>query len=171
MKPDLSAGSGVDFEGIFRRYYPALHRYLLRLTGDADMADDIAQDAFMRLLERPLPEAEARPWLFTVATNRLRDHARSNARRKRLLEANPPERTATPPMGEELARDREMQRVRRALDALTDRDREILLMREEGFKYAEIAEVIGVAPSSVGTLAARALRRFSKQFRSQENLK
>jgi RNA polymerase sigma-70 factor, ECF subfamily len=160
----------VDFDGIFRRYYPALHRYLLRLTGDPDMADDIAQDAFMRLLERPLPEEEARPWLFTVATNRLRDHARSSARRQRLLEANPPERTVTPPAGEDFSRERDVQRVRAALNALSERDREILLMREEGFKYAEIAEVIGVAASSVGTLAARALRRFSKQYRSQEKL-
>lgn len=161
----------MDFEGVFRRYYPALHRYLLRLTGDADVADDIAQDAFMRLLERPLPEAEARPWLFTVATNRLRDHARSNARRRRLLEEHPPERHSTPPLSEDLAKEQEMQKVRTALGALNERDREILLMREEGFKYAEIAEVIGVAPSSVGTLAARALRRFSKQYRAQENVK
>jgi RNA polymerase sigma-70 factor (ECF subfamily) len=55
--------------------------------------------------------------------------------------------------------------LRAALAELAPRDREILLMREEGFRYAEIAEVVGVAPSSVGTLLARALRRFSTVYR------
>jgi DNA-directed RNA polymerase specialized sigma24 family protein len=43
----------------------------------------------------------------------------------------------------------------------------LLLMREEGFKYEEIAGVIGVAPASVGTLIARALRRFAELYESQ----
>ena len=55
--------------------------------------------------------------------------------------------------------------MRTALAKLAPRDREILLMREEGFRYAEIAEVVGVAPSSVGTLLARALGRFSSVYR------
>jgi RNA polymerase sigma-70 factor (ECF subfamily) len=40
-------------------------------------------------------------------------------------------------------------------------------MREEGFRYAEIAEVVGVAPGSVGTLLARALRRFAAVYAEQ----
>lgn len=54
--------------------------------------------------------------------------------------------------------------VRAALAQIGPRDREILLMREEGFRYAEIAEVVGVAPGSVGTLLARALRRFAAAY-------
>ena len=51
--------------------------------------------------------------------------------------------------------------VRAALQELSERDRTILLMREEGFRYAEIADAIGVKHTSVGALVARALRRFS----------
>ena len=50
--------------------------------------------------------------------------------------------------------------VRRALKQLSPRDRRILLMREEGFRYGEIADAIGVKQTSVGALVARALRRF-----------
>ncbi|MBW3534800.1 MAG: hypothetical protein KY453_06205 [Gemmatimonadetes bacterium] len=51
-------------------------------------------------------------------------------------------------------------RVRGALDALDGRDRELLLMREEGFSYQEMADAVGVKASSIGTLLARAQRRF-----------
>ena len=54
--------------------------------------------------------------------------------------------------------------VRRALETLSDRDRQMLLMREEGFRYKEIAEAVGVRPTSVGALVARALKRFSAAY-------
>jgi len=54
------------------------------------------------------------------------------------------------------------------LERLPVRDRQLLLMREEGFSYEEIAAVIGVAPASVGTLIARALKRFADVYQSRE---
>jgi RNA polymerase sigma-70 factor (ECF subfamily) len=54
------------------------------------------------------------------------------------------------------------------LDRLPERDRQLLLMREEGFKYEEIARVVGVAPASVGTLIARALKRFVAMYEARE---
>jgi RNA polymerase sigma-70 factor (ECF subfamily) len=60
----------------------------------------------------------------------------------------------------------DIEAVQAALEKLSDRDRQLLLMRAEGFKYEEIAGVIGVAPASVGTLIARALKRFIEAYRS-----
>jgi RNA polymerase sigma-70 factor (ECF subfamily) len=59
--------------------------------------------------------------------------------------------------------------VRIVLDQLPERDQQLLLMREEGFKYDEIARVIGVAPASVGTLIARALKKFTALYAATEN--
>jgi RNA polymerase sigma-70 factor, ECF subfamily len=59
--------------------------------------------------------------------------------------------------------------VRTVLERIPERDRQLLLMREEGFKYDEIARVIGVAPASVGTLIARALRKFVAEFDTRES--
>ena len=68
---DSKAGS---FSTLYRTLQPPLVRYLGRLTGDADAAEDVAQEAFMRLLQRPeLTDDAARLWLFTVATNLVRD--------------------------------------------------------------------------------------------------
>lgn len=155
----LSGGS-TDYDALFRDVYPSLFRYLHRLTGDHDAAEDIAQESFVRLLGRTLPENEARLWLFTVATNLFRDGARTSRRRERLLSATPWKPAQLPAPDESLERDRKVAAVRKALEQLSARDRQMLLMREEGFRYDEIARVAAVAPGSVGTLLARATRRF-----------
>ena len=158
----------MDFDGLFQRLYPSLYRYLHRLTGDADAAEDIAQETFVRLLRQKLPEDEVRPWLFTVAMNLVRDRARKTERRQRLL-TNAPSlvKPATLP-DEDVETAERILRVRAVLERLSERDRQLLLMREEGFKYDEIAQVVGVAPASVGTLIARALRRFVEAFEGHE---
>ena len=158
----------MDFDGLFERLYPSLYRYLHRLTGDADAAEDMAQEAFVRLLRQDLPEAEVRPWLFTVAMNLVRDRARKTERRQRLLTNAPSLVKSAALPDEDVERTERIQRVRLVLAQLPERDRRLLLMREEGFKYEEIAHVVGVAPASVGTLIARALRRFVEAFDGSE---
>jgi RNA polymerase sigma-70 factor, ECF subfamily len=158
----------VDFDGLFQRLYPSLFRYLHRLTGDADAAEDVAQESFVRLLRQNLTEDEVRPWLFTVAMNLVRDRARKTDRRQRLLTGAPQLVKPGPLPDEDLERSERIAAVRSVLDTLPERDRQLLLMREEGFKYEEIAQVVGVAPASVGTLIARALRRFVEAYRARE---
>lgn len=157
----------MDFEAQFQELYPSLYRYLHRLTGDPDVAEDIAQEAFVRLLRQSLPSDEVRPWLFTVAMNLVRDGARKTERRQRLLQTAPPLTGYMPAPDADVERNERIALVRRALDTLSERDQQLLLMREEGFKYEEIAGVVGVAPASVGTLIARALRRFADALDSQ----
>jgi len=154
-----------DFQAVYRELYPSLVRYVHRFTGgDSDAAADIVQDAFLRLMENDLPRDEVRPWIFVVATNLARDRVRKRERRRRLLvaEREPSSTTATPL--EDVERAEKIAAVRRALERLSGRDRQMLLMREEGFRYAEIAEAVGVRPTSVGALVARALKRFSAAY-------
>ncbi|MBR9990259.1 MAG: sigma-70 family RNA polymerase sigma factor [Gemmatimonadetes bacterium] len=158
----------MEFDAVFETLYPSLFRYLQRLTGDEDVAEDIAQESFVRLLKQTLPEDEIRPWLFTVAMNLVRDRARKNERRHRLLISAPELVTRIPLPDEDMERTERIASVRAVLGRLPERDRQILLMREEGFKYDEIAGVIGVAPASVGTLIARALKKFVTEYEARE---
>lgn len=153
----------MNYDRLFEQQYPALFRYLWRLTGDADAAEDAAQEAFVRLTEQSIPEEEARPWLFTVGTNLVRDRARKASRHRRLQPHVP---HAQAPIAPDIsaARKEQIAEVRSALGKLPERDRTMLLMREEGFKYAEIADAVDVAPGSVGTLLARAARRFAEIY-------
>lgn len=154
----------AEYEAAYKRLQPSLYRYLLRLTGDPDLAEDLAQESFVRLLDQDLPEAEIRPWIFAVATNLVRDSARTRERRRRLLQARGERGIHAPSADAWVERAERIASVRAVLDKLSERDRKLLLLREEGFKYAEIAKLIGVVPGSVGTLVARALRRFAAAY-------
>lgn len=158
----------MDYDALFKRLHPSLFRYLHRLTGDADVAEDVAQEAFVRLLRQRLSEAEVRPWLFTVAMNLVRDGARKSERRNRLLTTAPALVTAFRMPDENIEQAERVEAVRHVLSQMSERDRQLLLMREEGFRYDEIAAVVGVAPASVGTLIARALRRFVNLYGTRE---
>lgn len=152
---------------LFDQHHEALHRYLARLTGDPELAADAAQEAFVRLLEQePLPE-RPRPWLFRVATNVVRDNARA-AQRHRVLEMDGKARSVhgDGPRSPERVVDRETAKrmMRTALEALSPKERQALLMREEGFKHREIAEAVGTTTGSVGTLLRRALEKAARRL-------
>lgn len=161
----------MDFEAAYQSHWTPLLRYVDRMVGDSDLAEDVAQESFVRLLGQEIPDDEVRRWLFAVATNLVRDDARMTTRRRRLLA----QRHAQSGLAGDQAElpDRSVERaeriaaVRAALAQLPARDRQLLLMREEGFRYAEIARAIEVAPGSVGTLLARALRRFAEALDPQ----
>jgi RNA polymerase sigma-70 factor (ECF subfamily) len=156
----------VDFEAAFHSHQAPLFRYVNRMVGDSDLASDVVQESFVRLLDHPLPDEEVRRWLFTVATNLVRDDARMRSRRQRLLaeryDQSDLARDAADVPDQLAVRSERIAAAKAALAQLSERDRQMLVMREEGFRYAEIATVIDVAPGSVGTLLARALRRFAK---------
>ncbi len=161
----------MDFDGLFDSFYPKLRRYCHRLTGDPDLGDDAAQEAFVRLLERGPTGTDdgLRSWLFTVATHLIRDRARVSENRRRLLDGNPVLPAGPPDPEEEVVREERRERARRALAVLSHRDRSLLLMREEGLSYKELAAAVDVAPGSVGTLLARARRRFAAALEEERD--
>lgn len=154
----------MDFDTTFEQQYPDLVRYCHRLTGDRDVAEDMAQESLLRLFDRGVEGSEqgVRAWLFKTATHLVRDRYRVSKNRQRLLEVNPVLPGAGDGPERSLERSEIRERVRAALDTLAPRDREILLMRYSGFSYKEVADAIGVAATSIGTLLARAERRFEE---------
>lgn len=154
-----------DVERLFRTYNTALVRYLTRRLGDRDWAEEVAQETFVRALRQDSIVNE-RAWLFAVATNLVRDEARKDARRRRHLallaeEERESELNSEPTT---LERAQEAAFARKAIDALAERDRLALLMREEGLDYQEIAEALELSPGSVGTTLSRARRRLVETY-------
>jgi RNA polymerase sigma factor (sigma-70 family) len=156
----------VEIQTLFDEAFPPLHRYCVRLTGDPDVAQDVAQEAFVRLVRDQVqgPPPALKSWLFRVANNLIRDRYRVSENRRRLLEAHPVAPAAAPDPERELERAQTVAGVRAALNALSERDRTLLLMREEGFSYQEMADAVGVKSTSVGTLLARAQERFVEVY-------
>ncbi len=167
--PRSGAAVGDDsfdtaFSRLFEQRFAALFRYLVRLTDDRELASDLAQEAFVRLYRRgTLPDTPG-AWLVTVAHNLLRDHRRSARLQLVLLSARQqrsPEDRDRPAdaEGQVLAEERRSQ-VRAALDHLSPRDREALLLRYSGHSYREIATALHVAETGVGTMLIRASQAF-----------
>jgi RNA polymerase sigma factor (sigma-70 family) len=167
----VSSDDAATAHELFARHHPALERYLARLTGDQDLAADMAQEAFVRLLEQRSPPDAIRPWLYRVATNLVRDSARRSRRHQLLAthaRAPAAHGDAPPPPDRDVDRDRCRRLVRAALDELSPKERKALLMREEGFRHREIAEALGTTTGSVGTLLSRAIRKAAAQMRPLE---
>jgi len=171
-KSTQAAGQASDFqasfEALFRQHWERLCGLLVRIVGDQAEAEDLALEAFLRLYHRPPPDDDnLGGWLYRVATNMGLNALRARKRRRAYeqeagqlsLEMDPSE---DPAAVTERAQERQM--VRDTLQALKSRSTQILLLRHSGLSYAEIAAAIGVAPSSVGTLLARAESEFEDRY-------
>jgi RNA polymerase sigma-70 factor, ECF subfamily len=155
-------------ERLFITYHATLVRYLTRRLGDRDWAEEVAQETFVRALRQEQIVNE-RAWVFAVAHNLVRDGARRDARNRRHLElmaqeARDEQDLVVPEEEQTLERAEQLAMARKALAALTERDRQALLLKEEGLDYQEIADVLQIEKSSVGTTLSRARRRLAESY-------
>lgn len=155
------------FEKMFEQHFTSLFRYMDRLSGDPDLAADIAQETFVRLYQRGAFPDDLRGWLAAVAGNLLRDEQRGSRRRLELLASQPADLTmgsSAPSADLEMLRDEQRAAVRSVLNGLTLRDQQLLLLRHEGYSYREIGTALDIAETSVGTLLMRASAAFAAAF-------
>lgn len=156
---------------LFVRHREDLFRYVARYAGDADLAEDVVQETFVRLRERPPQhQLRLRGWLFTVATNLARD-ALAVSRRRRQLECSAVVDLPIPNAAPDPANAAELEdlkhRVRHAMDALTHEERTALLMYQEGFRHREIAQAVDKRTEAVGSLIVRAARKVAAAIRTE----
>lgn len=146
------------------RYYPEIYRYALYRTGRTEVAEDIAGEVFLRLLDalhggRP-PRTTLRGWLYGVAANLVADHFRRAPRESAELDENAA--GASSPAAEAEARLR-AESVRAAMRQLTAEQQETLTLRfGEGLSVEETAAALGKSVNAVKALqfrAVEALRR------------
>ncbi|MEM6991171.1 MAG: sigma-70 family RNA polymerase sigma factor [Myxococcota bacterium] len=151
------------FGVVFRAHYPDVLRALRRLTVDDARAEDLAQETFVALGWHRFDPSEShnfRAWLLRTAINRAHNAHRAGKRR-RAREANSGLRLVASPEPEADHLDRR-RRLCEGLQAIDSRACQLLVLRAMGLEYAELAEVVGVAPSSIGTLLVRAQRSLAK---------
>lgn len=168
----VASGQDVDREGrpvvpgreafslLVRRHESAVLRLARRLCGDADLARDVAQDAFLRAyrsLASFQPERSFRSWLLKIVVNAARDQHASR-KRGRLVPVEELVEPADPSEGAEQADRRLLLRqVEGLLDRLNPREREVFVLRDlEGLSVDEIASALELAPPTVRRHLARA---------------
>jgi RNA polymerase sigma-70 factor (ECF subfamily) len=167
--PGARGALSTDWAAVYEATYDDLVRFLYRLVWSDDRAHDLAQEAFVRAL-RHEPE-QPRAWLYSVARNLARDEARADIRNRRhlkLVQAESSDRVAED-AEQEMERSEKREAVRRALNALSERDREALLLWDAGLSYDEIAEQTGLSRGAVGTTLSRARKRLVEAHRTGED--
>jgi len=158
---DVRRGDERAFDELFLRHYGWLLGVVRRIVGDADEAEEIVQETFLRLYQQPVTvdgDVNVRGWLYRVAANTAFNAVRSRNRRlgwARRLAGLASIQEDDDPLALVTARD-DAALIRACLAELPERQRHVLLLKAEGHSYAEIAETIAIKPSSVGANLARA---------------
>jgi RNA polymerase sigma-70 factor (ECF subfamily) len=152
LMAETRRGSEAAFEALFERYREPIWRFFRRRTSDAGVAQELAQDTFVALLEsarRYKAKGMFRSYLFGIAYNvLLAERRKQSQRRTDALDEEP-----SAPTGD---RD-EVIWIREALATIDESDREILMLREyEQLSYQEIADVRGIPLNTVRSQLFRA---------------
>ena len=160
-------------EAAFEEHWLPVCRTLFALVGDWGEAEDLALEAFWRLYTRPPRDlANTGGWLYRVATNLGLNAIRASRRRRRYEEEagslQLERRNALSP-AEEVERRQTRERVRHVLACMRPRAAQMLMLRYAGHAYAEIADILGVAPGSVGNMLARAEKDFEQRYQELED--
>jgi RNA polymerase sigma-70 factor, ECF subfamily len=146
-------------------HLPAALRFALRLTGDLDAAEDLVQDALLRVAGRWSGfrgEAQFRTWLFQIVVNVFRDRLRRPRMQALVDDVDDPRR----PGPAEAALDAELgEIVARKIAELPPRQREVLVLSfYERMPAAEIAEVVGISESNVYSTLHQARARLKREL-------
>jgi RNA polymerase sigma factor (sigma-70 family) len=196
MKVDMNAGEDIKLElpqvgigrrteadavleDVFRAQYPRLISVLVRVTSDRAQAEELASEVFCKLAKRPAlfrPGNNLEGWLYRAAMNLALDNLKAGARRRRHEDAAAVEnvressRTSGNPL-DDVLREEQRQNVRAVLAELKPICARLLLLRNAGFSYRELAQVLEMNPASVGKLLLRSLAEFERKYREMYEVK
>jgi len=178
IAPRAKELTASDFDEVVRRNQRRVYRFLFMMLRDADEADNLTQECFLRAYQNLSSfrgESSLETWLLRIAANLVRDHARNRKRSfwKRLLGMDGDDhedgfRLASPapsPEQQLLARE-EAQAVLRAANELSEQQRAVFLLRfVEEMELNEIGEVLSLRVGTVKSHLFRALQAVRTQLR------
>lgn len=167
-----AASEGETIEAVFAALESPLLCYAARLTGELSIAEDIVQDAFMKLHAQFEQVREPRRWLYRTVHNLALNHRRQ-AGKVISLHTAPDDHTAAstetadpqPLPDEQIARLEGIGLVRLSLETLDQRSRDLIRLKfDEGLSYREMSERTGLTTGHVGYLLHHALKTIADEL-------
>ncbi|MCP4204782.1 MAG: sigma-70 family RNA polymerase sigma factor [bacterium] len=149
----VKSGQADAFAEIVDRYKDCLVGYLCRLVGSQERAEDLAQEAFLRLYQRSdnyEERGQLKAYLFRIATNQVRSEERRAFRWDRIRSLLAPSNGGPPAQERTLLDDEARNELLKAIAALPLRYRTALVLHEiEGWRYRVISETLGCSEGTV----------------------
>ncbi len=183
---EYRSGDALAFRALVERYHDPLMRFLCRLTGQRQLAEDVFQDAFLQVHQSLAGFDESRrfkPWLFTIAANKGRDALRRVGRRPAVslsASVGSEDDSSTfvdlmqidiPPAHTRMQQAEQSQMVQRALDRLSPRLKEVLLLSYfQKLSYAQLADMLGIPLGTVKSRLHAAVASFAQAWQAEVDL-
>lgn len=165
-------GDKAALEGLLRRHQARVLSMAYRLLGDWHLAEDVAQETFLRLHRAACtyrPQAKFTTWLYRIVYNLAVDQQRRRAQAPVSLDAAQ-EEPQDPSEARAAERGELAEQVQRAISRLPERQRRVLLLhRYEDLGHADIAQVTGWSPSAVESLLVRAYAHLREELKGVED--
>jgi RNA polymerase sigma factor (sigma-70 family) len=162
--PSLASVREAQFDECFRRHYARVLAYAMRRLPDRSAAEDVAAETFLVAWRRldDIP-GDPLPWLLGIARHVIHNELRSTRRRDRLAA-----RMGAQPIGQEIAANDSSpsaQQLSQALDRLSERDREVLLLITwDGLDHRRAAAVLGCSRGTFAVRLHRARIRLAREL-------
>jgi RNA polymerase sigma-70 factor (ECF subfamily) len=159
-----------QFNDIDQQHYAAVFRLVSKFTLGSHETDDIVQDVFVKLylqMEASVVVLYPKTWLYKVATNACLNTLSRNKETCSIENIGQTETNVADPVDLKIENDEQQKVMQKALLALKENERTIVILYSEGLSYKEIAEVSGVRFSSIGKTLSRSLEKLKPLLKEQ----
>lgn len=147
----------------YEKYYPIVYKHLYYLVGNNELAEDLAQEVFIKYYYTRDGDIEfLGAWLSKVATNIAFNYLRGEKRRLKREESIFQEVNNIFSIEDEIFRNEEIKSVRRILAKLSDQQKVCLVLKFSGYSYDEIHRATNISKNSIGQIIARGKKKFVK---------
>jgi RNA polymerase sigma-70 factor (ECF subfamily) len=160
----------MSFDEVYRKHYHELRRFGRQLNLSADKCEDLTQETFLKFyfeIKKEVKFENPRAWLYKVYLNQIKTLHNSQKHESQ----NPGKRLSfdepSVDLQEEYSKNERKRIVFEMLEKLPEKEKEILLLYHNGFSYAEMAEIIGINPNSVGKTLVRAIEKLKITLKTQ----
>lgn len=168
---DLKKGSEGAYGYLFRRYHKELCNYLMAISGDYRLAEEIAQQTFVKIWEKRktinVPENGLKNYFFKVGYNLFIDAKRQESKKFKLLERLKGDAYMEVSRIDYHEFEERLKIVEAEIENLPDQCKRVFLMgKREGLRYKEISEILHISIRTVEVHMSKALRRLRTQLSS-----
>jgi len=160
----------MSFDEVYKKHYQELRRFGRQLNLSDDKCEDLAQETFLRFYTELKKEVEfenPRAWLYKVYLNQFKTLYSLQKHNTKSQDSRLNSDELSADLFEEYSKNERKRIVFEVLDKLGERDKDILLLYNNGFSYSEMAEIIEANPNSVGTILVRAIENLKANLKIQ----